>query len=63
MASGRTWSRAHTMRVDGKGTSDDMGQHSLAGVTNLGVVSVLPTFHRRLESDLGARCVPESFVC
>ena len=51
------------MRVDGKGTSDDMGQHSLAGVTNLGVVNVLSTFHRRLESDLGVRCVPESFVC
>ena len=48
---------------DGKGTPDHMAQDVLAGVINPGAVSVLPTFNRPLESDLGARCVPESCVC
>ena len=48
---------------DGKGAPDHMAQDGLVGVINLGAVSVLPTFNRRLESDLGARCVPESCVC
>ena len=63
MTSGRTGSQAHTMRVDAKGTPDDRGQSSLAGVINPGAVNVLPTIHRYLRSDLGACSVPGSFVC
>ena len=48
---------------DGKGMPDHIAQDGLAGVINPGAVSVLPTFNRPLESDLGARCVPESCVC
>ncbi len=51
------------MRVDVKGTPDDRRQTSLAGVINPEAVNVLPTLHRHLRSDLGARSVPGIFVC
>ena len=44
---------------DGKGTPDHMAQDGLAGVINLGAVSLLPMFNQRLGTDLGARCLPK----